>query len=364
MSSSYNGSFEPCEDLDSQQIISTIIIVISSVIGIVLNLILIAVVLSTACHGSPSRQFQTVMILSISFSDLAYLICAPVHDLSTTFGHSIVGSIQMCRTFAFILILTQGVSSLSLLLLSFDRYRAILKPIQHRQWQQKRRYALATVFIWITSVIMTIPQLTISRIYVNSPCGDGLEIANCDHIMFDQFTKVYYTVQVVLFYVLPLCFITFCYSKIAYKLRQSPQFEVNESQAKATRQRCKLSVALIVISISFGICWFPLMFSKLTMQYHFEQVFTKFDLNKWAVFIQICPIFVYFNCSLDPIIIFTLSRQYRIAFRKPLRSWQKLSKTLSMQRKSTYVTETVVMDTVHTNYPEKRSLVIKMESLK
>ncbi|XP_033122903.1 gastrin-releasing peptide receptor-like [Anneissia japonica] len=330
------------EPIELEEIIRIIIIIVCSVVGIALNGILIIVVLSTDGRGDVSGQFQTVMILSISISDLAYLILTPVHDISMIFYDSVFGSPVVCPMFGFVLVFTQGVSSLSLCLLSFDRYRAIMKPMQHRQWQKKRRYAAATAFIWTLSISMAIPQLFISG-YEVEECDEGPDMPYCVHNNhFGNLEKIYTTIQVVVFYLVPVIFITGCYGTIAHKLLQTPQFEKNVSQRKATKQRNKLSMALVIISISFGICWFPIMLNKICMQY--IDIFSRFDIMKWIYFVKACPILVYVNCAVDPFIMFTLSRKYCVALTKPFRNWKLLPKRLTLHRRPTYTTETIVLE--------------------
>lgn len=214
--------------------------------------ILNSLVLFLATRVRSLRTVTNLILGSLAFSDLLsgilgipfYLACSAVQD------KVICGITQMLTKFFSISIV------LHLLLVSVDRHVAVIHAIRYGSLITKRRILSLLLLVWLTAIFVALIQLTWIGLdmYVNEGMEDETE-----RIIF-----IYDILCIVLFFLVPLITMIFCYITIFLVLRKqlrvieqnnTPSFRKNVRRSSARERRAAV-IFVIMISI-YIFCWLP-----------------------------------------------------------------------------------------------------------
>lgn len=133
--------------------------------------------------------------------------------------------------------------------------------------------------------------------------------------------KGLYETSTLLFFIIPLLVLIVMYVSIANKLKNRVQHRINEHFRKfsirAANKQLKVHSSiirmLIVIVITFFICWAPFHAQRLVFVYgqHWPNYIA---INEFLFTFAGC--FYYLSCAINPIIYNIMSHRYRTAFRQ------------------------------------------------
>lgn len=137
-------------------------------------------------------------------------------------------------------------SILFLTLMTFDRYLAVVHAVAAAK-SRKRAYAIiASVAVWCISILASVKELVLQNVW-KSPL-DGLM---CDESGYPESTMerwrlVSYYQQFLLFFLLPLFMVMYCYISITVRIL-----------ATRMREKCRAIKLIFVIIFTFFVCWTP-----------------------------------------------------------------------------------------------------------
>ena len=125
------------------------------VLGFTGNMLVIIVVLA----NRQMRNTTNLLILSLSVADLFFIIiCVPFTAMGyamTTFPFGIA----WCRIYQYVIQVTAYVSIYTLVLMSFDRYLAVVHPISSMTLRTERNTVVVIVLCWIVILLCNIPLI-------------------------------------------------------------------------------------------------------------------------------------------------------------------------------------------------------------
>lgn len=227
------------------------VLVVIGICGVVGNGTLIYSVLM----NKDMRSVPNVLIANVAVGDLLVLsFSVPLTVLSYIQDDFPLGA-TMCKVQAFIPIVSEGVSVFTFTALSFDRYNAIVRPIQRRRSPVVRRTCVVAVCIWVVAVCLGIPSMFLAFLsYEMKPYVLCFILPH-----FTLQARIHEVTRCLLMYVIPLTIITCYYCLIAIQLFQSSRDMPGEGhqESKQARARRRLAKAVLVLVFIFGICWFP-----------------------------------------------------------------------------------------------------------
>ncbi|XP_059913862.1 C-C chemokine receptor type 4-like isoform X7 [Gadus macrocephalus] len=137
-------------------------------------------------------------------------------------------------------------SILFLTLMTFDRYLAVVHAVSAAK-SRKRAYAIgASLIVWFISVLASLNELVFKGVWEDSEQGLMCEETGYDLDVVKQWNLVSYYMRFLLFFLLPLSMVMYCYTCITVRIM-------------STRMREKWrSVKLIfIIMFTFFVCWTP-----------------------------------------------------------------------------------------------------------
>ena len=211
-----------------------------------------SLVLFLAARVRSLRTVTNLILGSLAFSDLLsgvlgipfYLACSAVQETV------VCGITQMLTKFFSISIV------LHLLLVTVDRHVAVIHAIRYQSLITRRRILSYLLSVWLTAIFVALIQL--AWIGLDMDVNEGMQDETA-RIIF-----IYDIFCIVLFFLVPLITMIFCYITIFLVLRKqlrviqqnnTPSFRKNVRRSSARERRAAL-IFVIMISI-YIFCWLP-----------------------------------------------------------------------------------------------------------
>ena len=283
------------------------------------------------------QSLTSFMFVNMAVADLmvtVFMMPVSISDLNSDFKWMIPGLLGeiTCRAIPFITHTTVMASVLCLTVMAIDRFYAFNFPLMGgTPWFRKSKYI--TPLIWIVSmVLMSIVPLYYKFFDKTSQCANYgfYPPGNIRGFMLYLFIVTYFV---------PLVVISNLYGKTAHAIwfRHVPGNELNENQQHQQEISKKRAVRmLIIIVITFAICWLP------------GQAFTLFwAITRFSITVPDILMYLAFwlghaNSAINPWLYIALSTNIRSAFlqmlgRKPHGHLDKGSCQTTQKTRSTMV---------------------------
>ncbi|KAM9307153.1 gonadotropin-releasing hormone II receptor-like [Pholidichthys leucotaenia] len=220
-------------------------------------------VLMSVCWGRGYRLAAHLRPLIVSLASADLMMTFVVMPLDAVWNITVqwyAGDV-MCKLLCFLKLFAMHSAAFILVVVSLDRYRAILHPLDSLDAGLRNRRMLLVA--WTLSLVLASPQLFIFRAIQ----ADGMDFTQCvTHGSFPHrwHETAYNMFHFVTLYVFPLLVMTLCYTRILTKISgqmhdsQDGECCLRRSGADViSKARMKTLKMTIVIVSSFVICWTP-----------------------------------------------------------------------------------------------------------
>ncbi|KAF3707786.1 Gonadotropin-releasing hormone II receptor [Channa argus] len=220
-------------------------------------------VLISVCWGRGFRLAAHLFPLIASLASADLMMTFVVMPLDAIWNITVqwyAGDI-MCKLLCFLKLFAMHAAVFILVVISLDRYRAILHPLDSLDAGLRNRRMLMVA--WTLSLLLALPQLFIFRAIK----AEGVDFTQCvTHGSFQHHwhETAYNMFHFVTLYVFPLLVMIFCYTRIFTKI--NGQMHKSKDGEHCLRRngtdiipkaRMKTLKMTIVIVSSFVICWTP-----------------------------------------------------------------------------------------------------------
>ena len=246
--------------MEEVAIVVPIIFSLVALVGVIGNSLVVYVVASNENMRSP----KNLLITNLAMADLIFLlIAAPVASIAYASPHHWPLGNTYCKIFFTISYHTALVSVYTLVLISIDRFLAILYPIRSIKWRTNTNLLVAIICTWIILLLFCTP-LFFSHSEMTTPSNNSY----CDFRdnkpidIFPQSWGWRWNVLQfkILFYIfgfmLPMLIMSRLYITIFNKLwNQNPVPGRSITSIQKNRQVVKV---FIVVVITFAVCWIPI----------------------------------------------------------------------------------------------------------
>ncbi|CAI4227796.1 unnamed protein product [Auanema sp. JU1783] len=211
------------------------------------------------------RTATNILILNLAIADLLIAVfCMPFSywavlifdDQRWIFGPA------MCSLLSFLQGVAVFLSSWTLVVISFDRWMAIMFVLSPRMRLTRSRAVYLVLATWFFSTVMALPLLFVTR---SQPRNDVI-MCDEDWTIFtnnaEKYQSYYNTAVLILQYVVPQTVLIITYTFIGMKMWNS-RIPTSISSKKIVMERHesvkKLIPMVILISALFALCWLPLL---------------------------------------------------------------------------------------------------------
>ena len=310
------------------RIVVPIIFSAISVLGFTGNMLVIIVVLV----NRQMRNTTNLLILSLSVADLFFIIiCVPFTAMGyamTTFPFGIV----WCRIYQYVIQVTAYVSIYTLVLMSFDRYLAVVHPISSMTLRTERNTVVVIVLCWIVILISNIPLIfqygVIEYQFYNEMRSACI---NLKHFESTLSAQIFYGCFFVFGYVLPLGLIVLLYGTMLKRLLHGVVPRGNQS-SESIRSKRRVTRLVVIVVVIFALCWLPIQVIFMVKNfgaYPEETIFMAIQIASNCL--------AYMNSCVNPILYAFLSENFRKSFRKLLSFGRFNGNRLEYERTTTRV---------------------------
>ena len=292
-----------------QRVVSIVVPILFGLIifiGLVGNGLVVVVVLA----NQQMKSTTNYLILNLAIADLLFVVfCVPFTASDYALPNWPYG-LRWCKTVQYLIYVTAYVSVYTLVLMSVDRFLAVVRPVESLSYRTERNAILACVLLWCIVLICCIPLYVEHGLLKYTP--NYIEyFEKCQFLKRGETTIVIF--QVTFFvssYLVPLGVTCTLYMMMLFRLWSAGPRGNRPSQAHL-RDKRRATRLVIVVVVIFAVCWFPIQLILLLKSLN------MLNMNLTIVLLQvIANTLAYMNSCVNPILYAFLSESFRKAFRK------------------------------------------------
>ncbi|XP_074094075.1 tachykinin-like peptides receptor 86C isoform X2 [Cotesia typhae] len=238
------------------------------------------------------RRMRTVtnyLLVNLSIADLMMAILNCVFNFIFMLNSNWPFGVIYCTVNNFVANVTVASSTFTLVVISFDRYMAIMRPLQHHM--SRKRTTVALVLIWLASALLAMPCLLYST----------------------TMTRRYNLIFLGVTYLIPMIVMAICYTLMGRELWGIKSIgEHTEHQKYSMKSKRKVVKMFIIVVTIFGVCWLP-YHGFFIFLYHYRSVMaTSYVQHVYLSFYWLAMS----NAVVNPIIYYWMNNRFRVYFQQ------------------------------------------------
>ena len=230
----------------------------------------------------------TCCIANLAIADVAFTALS-IFD-SIVFLWTWLGGEITCKLQSFFIEVCYSTSILTLVLISFERLKAVVDPLSVRLIT-KENMLRKLIAVWSVSAVVASPLL-----YAYQTQTDDTGTVSCTNIMFGDIARqIYYTIHAFYFFLVPLVYTIVVQKRVFLSLRSSVASNTINTISASMRYKRHYKVAkvLAALTIAFVICWSPFMVTRTMLYFH---------LTNGGYVWRASQLLILLNTVLDPIL--------------------------------------------------------------
>ncbi|XP_042356895.1 B2 bradykinin receptor-like [Plectropomus leopardus] len=285
-------------------------ILVITVLGIVFN----GFVLMVFCFHKKACTVAEIYLGNLAAADLVLVSCLPFWAVYISSGFNWSFGLFLCKVVNLGIKMNAYSSIYFLVLVSIDRYVALVRTMSHGRMRRPKYAKLGCVLVWVFGLLLSAPTLAFRTVdYL-----PDYRVTACYLLYPNHTVELLFDGMLVVFsFIIPILIISFCTVKIiqALKIQQIERFNAEKSEQKAT-------TLVLAVLLAFLICWVP--FHVVTTL----DVLLRADVLggcHFASVLDICnQIFTYlafFNSVLNPILYVIVGKNFRKKVWELFKQW-------------------------------------------
>ncbi len=309
------------------KVVVPIIFSLIAILGLVGNLLVIIVV----SFNNQMRNTTNLLILNLAIADLFFIIiCVPFTAMVYSMSQWPFGSVW-CKIYQYLLNVTAYSSVYTLVLMSLDRYLAVVHPISSMTIRNDRNAYILILLSWFIICFSNIPVILQYEAYIYTWAGE--ERSTCLSIWMLQDNpkqgRIFYGCFFAFGYLMPLGLVCLLYGAMLKRLLHGVVPRGCQS-GEASRSKRRVTRMIVIVVVLFAICWLP--FQVIFM----IQFFGSYPDSPIFMGIKIASnCIAYMNSCVNPILYAFLSENFRKGFRKVLSFGRQASHRYDFERSNT-----------------------------
>ena len=234
------------------------------VVSLVGNSLIVLIVYKTPTLRKPINM----LIANMAMSDLLYpIFLFPVRLAELNVGRWLIGGSlgqALCKILPFLAEISMVVSIQSLVLITVDRYAAVVVPLRSPLISRKVCRCLI-VGTWILAAAFHSPYFFTFNLVEYQ---EGKRCMNQWEVIFGEKSSfgIYLLSASILFFYIPFVVLVILYSIILIKLKKQahPGEQSASAEEQRTRRNRKVLKMTVAIVVAFFICWIPFSIQLVT----------------------------------------------------------------------------------------------------
>ena len=277
-------------------------------------------------------------IANLAVADLAFTTLS-ILDLISFLWTWIGGQIS-CKLQSFVIEACYTTSIMTLVLISFERLKAVVEPFSARFIAPESAYR-KLIALWVVSLTVGSPLL-----YAYQSHTDNNGTVFCTNITFgDLGRQIYYSLHAVCFFLVPLIYMIYAQKRIFKSLRSGVFPTQNAFATTCSGRHHKVAKILAALTVAFITCWSPFMVVRTLMYFH---------VTDGGYIWRASQLLILLNTALDPILYGIYGDNFK-------RYLQRLFKCANFQ--SSTPVETIVKERTTKRLRFKRGQVCDLDNV-
>ncbi|XP_069172707.1 allatostatin-A receptor [Procambarus clarkii] len=285
-------------------IVVPIIFGIIVLVGLFGNTLVVIVIIA----NKQMRSTTNYLIFSLAMADLLFIVfCVPFTASDYILPTWPFGSIW-CKTVQYLTYVTAYASVYTLLLLSFDRFLAVVHPIAALTIRTEKNALHSITLSWILILTSCIP-LYLCHGIKKQKFEDEVYF-QCAFLDHEYNHMAFHIGFITTMYFVPLTVIVVLYLMILNRLWYGVSLGGSRS-AESVRGKKRVTRMVVIVVVTFIVCWFPIQLVLLLKSLN------MYEMTTFNIIMQIAgQVLAYINSCVNPILYAFLSDPFRKAFRK------------------------------------------------
>ncbi|XP_038117817.1 allatostatin-A receptor isoform X2 [Culex quinquefasciatus] len=254
------------------------------------------------------RSTTNLLIINLAAADLLFVIfCVPFTATDYILPEWPFGEVW-CKFVQYMIVVTAHASAYTLVLMSLDRFLAVVHPITSMSLRTERNAVIAIAVTWFTILTTAIP-VALSHGVLFYP-NKGINYTACLFLQTEYNLIAFHVSFFLSSYVVPLTLISMLYIGMLARLWKSgaPGGRVS---AESRRGKKRVTRMVVVVVLAFAICWCPIQVILVLKS------FEVYEVTHSSIITQIVAhVLAYTNSCINPVLYAFLSDNFRKAFRK------------------------------------------------
>lgn len=216
------------------------------------------------CYKTLKRRHFPLMwlVANLASADLLFTFLTILNAIG--FIWRWVGGDSTCKLQGFLVEATYTTSITTLVVISYQRLKAITDPFNARISSSGTKEYMKPVIIWVLCLAVCSPLVHIYRV-------DALEFGYsvCVNTTWGNTGRqIYYSLHAIFFFVIPLLYMILTQTHIHRALRTRLMPLNNFFIDKTNQRHKKVAKTLAALTIAFATCWSPFMITRTLMYFH------------------------------------------------------------------------------------------------
>ncbi|XP_039992294.1 B2 bradykinin receptor-like [Xiphias gladius] len=310
-----------CPSVETKEWTFTVLpvyILFIAVLGIVFNVF----VLMIFCLHKKACTVAEICLSNLAAADLILVSSLPFWAVYAANKYIWRFSSALCRLVNLSISINAYCSIYFLVLVSIDRYLALVKPLSHGRMRRPKFAKLACLLVWALGLLLSVPTLIFREVkYIpelnNTICR--FNYPNTSVLLLCEGMLIMFS------FIIPISIISLC----TFKIIQSLNKRLVEGLNTQKREQ-KATTLVLAVAVAFLICWMPFHLVKILEMLVRANVLDNCSLS---IFIetskQIVIYIAFFNSVLNPILYVIVGKNFRKKVKEFFSYW-------SDKRRSTF----------------------------
>ncbi|XP_004681645.1 PREDICTED: B2 bradykinin receptor [Condylura cristata] len=263
-------------------------------------------VLSVFCLHKSSCTVAEIYLGNLAVADLILACGLPFWAITIANNFDWLFGEVLCRVVNTMVYMNLYSSICFLILVSIDRYLALVKTMSVGRMRGVRCAKLYSVVIWGCTLLLSSPMLAFRT--MRDYRDEGYNVTACMIIYPSRSWEVFTNMLLnIVGFLLPLIIITFCTVQIVQVLRNNEMQKFKEIQTER-----KATVLVLAVLLLFVACWLPFQVSTfLDTLLRLHILSGCWDEHLIDVFTQISTYVAYSNSCLNPLVYVIVGKRFR-----------------------------------------------------
>lgn len=198
-------------------------------------------------------------------------------------------------------------SILFLTLMTFDRYLAVVHAVAAAKSRKKLYAIIASVIVWCISIAASVKELVLRNVWEHAVTGLMCEESGFTDDTMKRWRLFSYYQQFLLFFLLPLFMVMYCYISITIRIMSTRM-----------KEKCRAIKLIFVIIFTFFACWTPynivILLRAIQISSFIEESCSSAESLDYALYVTRNIAYLY--CCISPVFYTFLGKKFQSHFKR------------------------------------------------